>query len=392
MGKQKTLHLGCAHSSGDIRIRKKECMTLYKAGYEVVFLTAEQSLRDEDRNGTSQDGITVIGGDYDTRGVLITRDAFSFLKYRLKNKQKIIDLILNEKPDFLHIHELELMYVVKKVRKHLPGIKVIFDVHEDYPGSYYDVFDTNTNALLAGIARWFVTGRLEKYLGMSDAVITVTPSLLRSLQKSSKNANVSLVCNYPLLRDLPLNEVDPGRNNRVCYCGLLTENRGIGCLIRNADRIKAEIHIAGPISEKYRRELHDQYDWDHNNQIKYYGVITQDEVWKLNRSSSIGLCCLKKTNNYFTSYPTKVFEYMMAGIPVVCSDFPVWREIIDGAKCGILVDPDDEDSIVNAINSLLENPHLTKQLGISGRRAVEEKYNWEKEAEKLLKIYSELVC
>lgn len=391
MNKVRVLHLGCAHDSNDPRIRQKECVTLYQAGYDVVFMTSYQSLSDEDQSGKSQDGIIIKGGNYDTRGVLITRDAISFIKHRIKNKKKIVEQIVSESPDVLHVHELELMYVVNKVRRKLPNVKIIFDVHEDYPGSYYDVFAGNTNRFLAGLSRWYISGRLKKYLRLADAVITVTSSLLESLQAISNKDNVVLVCNYPMLHEKPVNGFTNRRSRQICYCGLLTENRGIGSLLDIRERINAEVHLAGPISDKYRRELEERFDWMHSNLIRYHGVISQEQVWDLNLSSMVGICCLKKTNNYYTSYPTKLFEYMMAGTPVVCSDFPVWKEIIEGADCGIAVDPENEDELVNAINRLLGDPQLSLKFGINGRKAVEEKYNWSIEAQKLLKLY-EAIC
>lgn len=390
MKKIKVLHLGCVHASDDPRIRKKECETLYRAGYDVVYMTSYQSLRVEDRHCQKQDCVAVKGGDYDTRGVLVTRDAVTFIKHRIKNKKKIIGLILCENPDILHIHELELMYVVNELRRKLPYIKIIFDVHEDYPGSYYDVFASNTNKFLAGLSKWYVSGRLKKYLRLSDAVITVTPSLLKSLQTIYNKGKIALVRNYPMIFEKPANGLINCRKRQICYCGQLTENRGIGSLLDNRERINAEIHLAGPIADRYKRELEDRFDWMHSDQIRYHGVIAQEQVWELMLSSMVGICCLKKTNNYFASYPTKIFEYMMAGTPVVCSDFPVWKEIIEGADCGVTVDPENEDEMVNAINRLLDDPQIFSRYGINGRKAVEEKYNWNIEAKKLIQVYERL--
>jgi glycosyltransferase involved in cell wall biosynthesis len=91
------------------------------------------------------------------------------------------------------------------------------------------------------------------------------------------------------------------------------------------------------------------------------------------------------------AWPVKLFEYMAAGLPVVASNFPLWKEIVEGNRCGITVDPLDPKAIAQAIEYLLAHPEEARQMGENGRRAVEEKYNWEKEAEKLLALYKELV-
>ena len=82
---------------------------------------------------------------------------------------------------------------------------------------------------------------------------------------------------------------------------------------------------------------------------------------------------------------------MEAGIPVVLSDFPIWREILNHYKCGISINPDNKEEIIDAINMLLDNPQLAKEMGENGRKAVEEKYNWRTEEKKLLNIYNTLL-
>lgn len=82
---------------------------------------------------------------------------------------------------------------------------------------------------------------------------------------------------------------------------------------------------------------------------------------------------------------------MSAGLPVIASDFPLWRTIVDGVQCGLLVDPQDPNDIAHAMQWILENPEKAKQMGKNGKRAVEETYNWEKESKKLISMYNELI-
>jgi len=100
---------------------------------------------------------------------------------------------------------------------------------------------------------------------------------------------------------------------------------------------------------------------------------------------------LHPTTNYFESLPVKMFEYMSAGIPVIASNFPLWKEIVEGNKCGICIDPQSPEEIAKAVEYLLNNPEIAKQMGENGRKVVEEKYNWENEGKKLLEVYSILV-
>ena len=81
---------------------------------------------------------------------------------------------------------------------------------------------------------------------------------------------------------------------------------------------------------------------------------------------------------------------MAAGLPFVASDFPLWQELVEGNQCGICVPPTDVEKIREAAQKLLDEPELSEQLGKNGRRAVEEKYNWEQEKIKLIALYREL--
>jgi glycosyltransferase involved in cell wall biosynthesis len=87
-----------------------------------------------------------------------------------------------------------------------------------------------------------------------------------------------------------------------------------------------------------------------------------------------------------------MFEYMSAGVPIVASDFPMWREIVSEADCGILVDPLDPKAIANAIAWLLIHPDDATRMGRNGLTAVRQKYNWTSQAEKLKDLYARLLA
>lgn len=389
MGIHKVVHLGCAHGSEDSRIRYKECETLAGAGYDVTYITSYQSISEADHDGTAPctPNLIVCGGGYDRRGVLITRHVLEFIRYRMRNKRIIIECIMNENPDVVHIHELELMYVVKGIRKKNPDVKIVFDVHEDYPADYYDIFLEKSNRILANIVQSYVKHKTANYIKCAEKVITVTPTILKKIKNI--NNNCYLVRNFPIIRQYErTDEMD--RKKQVCYCGSMAECRGIEELVGCVDRIDAKFVLAGGITEKLYNKLASKYDAWNNEKIDYLGIITQSEVWKVYRQSSVGICCYKLNKNNYDAYPTKLFEYMMSGLPIVCSDFPAWREIVEANGCGLLVNPDNVDDISEAIGYLLDNEDEAITMGKNGRRAVEEKYNWDAEGKKLLEIYSRL--
>jgi hypothetical protein len=94
----------------------------------------------------------------------------------------------------------------------------------------------------------------------------------------------------------------------------------------------------------------------------------------------VGLVVLHRVPKYVAAYPTKLFEYMAAGVPVIASNFPLWKAIVDEAGCGLTVDPYDADALAEAMRWLLEHPEEAEAMGERGRVAVRERYGWDGEA------------
>ena len=121
------------------------------------------------------------------------------------------------------------------------------------------------------------------------------------------------------------------------------------------------------------------------------GFIERSQVQDTLNQSVAGLVVLQPTINYLDSIPVKMFEYMAAGIPVIASDFPYWRELLSGTDCAFFVDPDDPSDIAKAIRMLVENREKSLSMGVAGRKAVEEKFNWSMEADKLIGLYDQIL-
>lgn len=82
---------------------------------------------------------------------------------------------------------------------------------------------------------------------------------------------------------------------------------------------------------------------------------------------------------------------MAAGIPVVASDFPLWRDIICSAGCGLLVDPFNVHQIADAIERLVRNPDEAEAMGQCGRKSAEDNFSWAHEEQVLLSFYASLL-
>jgi glycosyltransferase involved in cell wall biosynthesis len=121
--------------------------------------------------------------------------------------------------------------------------------------------------------------------------------------------------------------------------------------------------------------------------VRYLGQVPRADIVRAMNDARAGLVLNQPTLNYVDAYSTKMFEYMAVGIPVVCSDFPLWVDIVSGADCGIALDPRDPQAIAAAIMGLNDDPERARRLGENGRRAIAERYNWEAELRKLEDLY-----
>jgi glycosyltransferase involved in cell wall biosynthesis len=126
------------------------------------------------------------------------------------------------------------------------------------------------------------------------------------------------------------------------------------------------------------------------NRVDFLGWADRKQVAELLGNVRAGLVVLHPTKRYPDAYPVKMFEHMATGLPVIASDFPLWREIVDGAGCGLLVDPLDPEAIAETMQWVLDHPAEAEAMGRRGRQAVAEKYNWEREAKKLIRLYQRL--
>jgi glycosyltransferase involved in cell wall biosynthesis len=104
-----------------------------------------------------------------------------------------------------------------------------------------------------------------------------------------------------------------------------------------------------------------------------------------------GLALFPPTSHYRLKELTKFFEYMAAGVPIICSNFPRWQELIEKTGAGIAVDPSDTEAIASAIKYLQDHPEKALEMGEMGKKAAEQEYNWGKEETKLISFYNELL-
>ena len=122
--------------------------------------------------------------------------------------------------------------------------------------------------------------------------------------------------------------------------------------------------------------------------LRFHGYSDQRDAFQYATHATAGLALLKPVGDYPDSYTTKMFEYMALGLPVVTSDFPLYRNVVERHECGFCISPYDPVQLATALTYLVEHPDEARRMGERGRLAVEQLYNWTTEAQKLLCFYA----
>jgi glycosyltransferase involved in cell wall biosynthesis len=362
--------LSSLHLPSDTRIFQKEARTLAAAGYDVTYVVPHD--RDEEVKGVHIRAFHRPG----------TR-----LQRIFTSSPRMLWAAAKLRADVYHFHDPELIPVGLVLK--LLGRRVIYDAHEDVPKSllersYLPRWVRRPLALMVGLA--------EKAASRAFDLVVVAGE---GIQESFRgHARTLLIRNYPIE-----DEFRNGARSRsgsdgfnVIYTGALTPIRGAVEMVEAigmvAERYRPRLIICGkyhPTALAARVRQMAGF-----SRVDFRGQVDYEAMPEVLARADVGLVCFLDAPNHVNSGPTKLFEYMAAGLPVIASDFPTWREIVEGNECGLCVDPTDPAAIAAAIEHLAEHPERRAEMGANGRRAVLARYNWQAEGRRLIEAYARL--
>jgi glycosyltransferase involved in cell wall biosynthesis len=365
---RKIVHLTSAHPRNDTRIFIKQCRTLAAQGYDVTLVVAD------DQGDGVRDGVTIAD---------VGRSP-GRLKRILSTTRRVGDKAVALDADIYQLHDPELLPVGLRLKR--LGKTVIFDSHEDVSRQllgkpYLGRVSARIVSSAYAIVERFACSRF-------DGIITATPFIRDNFLKINPvTVNVN---NFPMVGELDSGAPWENKQDEVCYVGGIGSIRGIRELVQAGELLgsAARVNLVGTFSEpEVQAEMKASPGW---RRVNAYGFLDRQGVRDVMKRSLAGVVTFHPLPNHLDSHPTKMFEYMSSGIPVIASNFPLWRDIIEGNQCGICVDPLDPKAIAAAIDYLVMHPQAAKAMGENGRRAVLEKYNWAVEANKLTDFYGAL--
>jgi glycosyltransferase involved in cell wall biosynthesis len=370
----RVVHMTSVHSALDGRIFRKECRSLQRAGYDVTIVGPY-------REDTVADNVRIRSVQRDERRLArMTRTV-----WRVYNEAR------KQNADVYHFHDPELIPIGLLLRA--KGKRVIYDIHEDMPK---DIMSKHYLPIWSRRMVAWVAERIENTTcGQFSALVAVTPSIANRFLPM--NENTIIVHNYPFLEELLAESRDQfsweSRRHSMAYVGGITAQRAIREMVHSMallpESLPATLELAGNEIPKdaHPEELYRHAGW---KRVKHHGILDQFATFRLLHNVRGGLVLFHPEPNHCEAMPQKIFEYMGAGLPIIGSDFPLWRRLLGDAGCAILVDPKDPAAIARSIEYLLTHPKEAEQMGRRGRALVLDQYNWNSQAEKLLNLYSGL--
>lgn len=371
------VHVSSAHPWTDNRVHQRAAASAAAAGYRTALVAV------------SDDGVT----DPDwarpdpTTGVYVRRiRRRSRMRRMVWSTVQVIGAALSSRAGVVHLHDPELLWAVPLLRT--AGRRVVYDAHEDLP------VQVRGKDYLGPVARFvavFLAHGILVFARGASAVVAATPTIATRFPA----ARTRTVRNVPRLRPVD-SDAEPAsrRPANAVYLGGLSHDRGLDVLTGVAAHVVGlptgwRLVTAGAIDAAVDRRRFDELVAA--GAIDHRGVLPPTVARDLLLEARVGLLPLLPTPAYASSLPTKLFEYLAAGLPVIATDIPLWRELLDGADCVTWVPPGDPDAVVRAIRRYDADPVLLDAHSAVGRALVTRRYRWDVEERILLDLYR-LLC
>ncbi len=296
--------------------------------------------------------------------------------------------------DVYHANDLDTLEICGSVAGKR-NAKLVYDSHELWlESSRYLIATHPANRLRLK--------RIEqRYVPKADAVIAVTPmrgEKMRQMYPSMKN--LEIVENAPeKLIELP----PAGRLRTMINAApdtVIALYQGVICPERGLEELLSAAKLTTNPSVKFVIIGMDAWngtlqktaeDMGLGSRVVFLPPVPSEELPEITVDADMGFILFRNTClNHYYSLPNKLYEYMMVGVPIISSDFPELKRVLNEVGSGVTVNPDSPESISNAVEKLAGDPVMRKRMKDNGREAALDRYNWEPQSELLRSLYRKL--
>lgn len=359
-------HISPVHALVDNRIFHKQCRSLCDAGYEVYWVVQHE--RD-----SVIDGIHVVS----------LQSSTSRIRRWLLSGWEAFRKALSTKSDVYHFHDPEFIPMALLLRG--LGHRVVYDIHEDYVSSI------SQKSYIPGPLRYVVS----RLAGLTERLLSSSfQRVIAERYYEDRFPTAIKVLNYPrLTQDGPRCKRS---DQKLLYTGKVHLYRGA------LEHAKIPGLVAGTTVDYIGRcapDLHAQIvaaNREHADQLQFTGIaefVPFSEIAKQYQQGAwlAGLAIFPPNEHLDKKELTKFFEYMQYGLPIIASNFPTWRRLVEDNGCGICVDPTSDSEIASAVTRLRDDPALWQSMSDNGFRVVREKFAWDSQEVSLLQMYEAIL-
>jgi len=370
----RVLHLSVVHKPDDPRIYERECRTLARAGYEVMYMAPGAD--------PGRDDAGVILAPLPRRG----------RRTRFLSSAEITRALRTLKPDVLHVHDPELLTLFPVAKALVP--RLVYDMHEYVPESvagkpYLPEKVRPVASVTTAIAQ-------RSLAALGSGVVVVTEGQLDALGDEPKLRLVSP--NYPRVERFegvtPLPQLAADPRLKIIYVGSLSRARGCTVMLDVMERLEpdeAVLYLGGTFNDPgLETETAGRLAAGLDDRVKLLGRIAPAELPRyLGAADVVWVPSIPTTQYSNTAVPTKLFEGMAMKLAALVSNLPGRGELVRLEECGLAVEPGVEGHL-RGLRRLLANRSALPEMGARARRAVERRYSWEAVEGDLVDFYGSL--
>lgn len=361
------VHVSSAHPWVDNRVHLREAAAAAAIGLRVQLIAVESELR------APRTGVDVVCIPRRRRVRRMVVSTVQALRLAIRSRAQVV-----------HLHDPELIWTIPVLR--LAGRTVVYDAHEDLPDQVWskDYLSKLQRAVFAALSHV-----LLRVAGTADRIVAATEWTGRRFPEDRTVA----IRNFALERaEDSLQRPLADRAPVVAHVGVLSHDRGIDVISAAAthEDFPADwrVELAGSIDDATDRSALRRAEV--SGRVRHHGVVGPMEARDLLLDARIGVVPFRRTAVTDQILPTKLFEYLAAGLAVIATDIPLWRRLLDGIDCVTFVPADDPGAIAAAVRRYAEDPELLAAHGAASK-AASEWFSWAREADRLTAMYDELL-